>query len=78
MQISKLKYSLILFFVSVLSYAEAPPPPTNPNGGGSDTGTQGPGAQASPIDMYVYILGIVAILFIVHFAKKYRAQKSLN
>jgi len=30
---------------------------------------------ASPIDMYVYVLAIAAILMIVFFAKKYKTQK---
>lgn len=30
---------------------------------------------ASPIDMYVYVLAIVAILIIAYFAKKYKTQK---
>lgn len=29
----------------------------------------------SPIDMYVYVLAIVAILGIAYFAKKYKTQK---
>ncbi|MCX8533877.1 signal peptidase [Chryseobacterium luquanense] len=30
---------------------------------------------ASPIDMYVYILAIIAIITIAFFAKKYKTQK---
>ncbi|MCI3937717.1 signal peptidase [Chryseobacterium aahli] len=30
---------------------------------------------AAPIDMYVYVLVIAAILMIAYFAKKYKAQK---
>ena len=29
----------------------------------------------SPIDMYVYVLAIIAILAIAYFAKKYKPQK---
>lgn len=52
-------------------YAQAPSNPTPPGGVGGGT----PGAQASPIDMYVYVLGIVAVLLIVFFTKKYKSQK---
>ena len=51
--------------------AQGPPPPTDGRGGGG----VGPGAPASPIDMYVYVLGVVAILFIVYYSKK--SQKKL-
>ncbi|KPH11210.1 hypothetical protein [Chryseobacterium sp. ERMR1:04] len=34
----------------------------------------GPGAP-SPIDMYVYVLGAIAILFIAFYTKKYKTQK---
>ena len=30
---------------------------------------------ASPIDMYVYVLGAAAVLMIAYFAKKYKTQK---
>ncbi|MFY1046825.1 signal peptidase [Chryseobacterium sp. GP-SGM7] len=33
------------------------------------------GVAASPIDMYVYVLAGIAILSIVYFARKYKAQK---
>lgn len=70
--------SFTYLFISGLLFAgnEVPPPPTmasRPGGGGGDTGT--PGAAASPIDMYVYVLVIAAILMIVYFAKKYKTQK---
>ena len=32
-------------------------------------------APASPIDMYVYVLGAAAVLMIAYFAKKYKTQK---
>lgn len=66
----------ILLLISSFVYADDTPP--CPGCPGGNTGGVGPGKEASPIDMYVYILAIVAILFIVHFAKKYRAQKSIN
>lgn len=65
-------YLFLLFFCYGFLLADDPPCP------GCGAGGDGFGAPASPIDMYVYILGIIAILLIVHFAKKYRAQKSLN
>ena len=46
-------------------------PPSPPPGGG---GT-GPGTPASPIDMYVYILAIAAILFIVLYANKIKKRQ---
>lgn len=33
------------------------------------------GVPTSPIDMYVYILGAIAILFIAFYTKKYKSQK---
>lgn len=33
------------------------------------------GAQATPVDMYVYVLAIVAVFAIAYFAKKYKTQK---
>ncbi|KUJ53925.1 hypothetical protein [Chryseobacterium aquaticum] len=59
---------LVMFFFCLLFKAEELPQP-----GGS--GANGYGNQASPIDMYVYVLGIVAILIIAYFAKKYKTQK---
>ncbi len=52
---------------------DSPEPPSPPGGGG---GT-GPGALASPIDMYVYILAIAAILFIVLYAKRIHQKQTL-
>ncbi|WP_228421910.1 hypothetical protein [Chryseobacterium soldanellicola] len=45
--------------------------PPDPGGGG----VVGPGAPSSPIDMYVYALGVVAVMFIVFFTKRYKDQK---
>ncbi|WP_439480608.1 signal peptidase [Chryseobacterium aquaticum] len=55
-------------FFCLLLKAELPPQPGGQGGNGY-------GNQASPIDMYVYVLGIVAILIIAYFAKKYKTQK---
>ncbi|UMQ40036.1 signal peptidase [Chryseobacterium sp. Y16C] len=69
-----LSFTYLLFSGLLFAENEVPTPPTaRPGGTGGDTGT--PGAQASPIDMYVYVLAIVAILTIVYFAKKYKSQK---
>ncbi|MDN3607366.1 signal peptidase [Kaistella yonginensis] len=54
-----------------------PPCPTCPPGGGGGTGGTTPGAVASPIDMYLYILAIAAILFIVLYAKKKQQKQSV-
>jgi len=51
-------------------YAEVPPPMPAPPGDGGDTGT--PGAPASPIDMYLYILAIVAFGFMWYYHSKTR------
>jgi hypothetical protein len=64
-----LSITLILFSIFV-SAQDLPIP-----GGGTGTGGNGNGRPASPIDMYVYILAIAAILMIVYFAKKYKTQK---
>jgi hypothetical protein len=60
----------VLFFLAIFLVNAQPP---NPGGGGS--GGNGTGAQASPIDMYVYALGIIAVMFIVFFTKKYSSKK---
>ena len=68
--INKVLFFLFLVMTTTFYKAEEilnnmPEPPGAPGGGGT-----GPGAPASPIDMYVYILAIAAILFIVLYAKK--------
>lgn len=62
--LNKLVYVLFLFAVFLVN---AQPP--NPGGGGGTT----PGA--APIDTYIYVLAIAAVLFIVFFTKKYKSQK---
>jgi hypothetical protein len=66
--INKLVSALFLFAIFLVN---AQPP--NPGGGG--TGGSGTGAPASPIDMYVYALGIIAVMFIAFFTKKYSNRK---
>ena len=63
---------LLFTFLTVGAFLSAAEPPAPPGGGG---GGVGPGAPASPIDAYVYVLGIVAVLFIAYFTK--RASKKL-
>jgi hypothetical protein len=58
-----------LFLLAVLLVNAQPP---NPGGGG---GGVGPGAPASPIDMYVYVLGMIAVMFIAFFTKRYSSNK---
>jgi hypothetical protein len=67
--INKLVYS---FFLLAVLFVNAQPP--QPPGGG--TGGSGTGSMASPVDMYVYALGIVAVMFIVFFTKKYASKKA--
>ncbi|WP_228414563.1 hypothetical protein [Chryseobacterium sp. SNU WT5] len=54
--------------MGVVIYGQ-PPCPTCPPGGGGVGGTN-PEAASSPIDMYVYLLGLAAVLFIVLYSKK--------
>ena len=61
------------FFLFALLLVQAVPPPP-PGGGGN--GGNGTGAPSSPIDMYVYVLGIVAVGLIVYFTKKYKNVKA--
>ncbi|WBV59775.1 signal peptidase [Chryseobacterium camelliae] len=70
----KIYFKLVFTFCLLMCtffYAQTPTNPNPPGGVGGGT----PGAQASPIDMYVYVLGIVAMLLIVFFTKKYKSQK---
>lgn len=60
------------FFLFTLALVQAAPP--IPGGGGG--GGNGTGAPSSPIDMYVYILGIVAVSLIAYFTKKYKNVKA--
>ena len=60
---------LSLVFLSNLIMAQAPQCPTCGAGGTT------PGKQSIPVDMYVYVLAVVAILMVVFFAKKDKSQK---
>lgn len=62
---------MVLVLVNnVLLNAQAPPPPGGGNGGTT------PEAASAPIDMYVYILAIAAILFIVLYAKRIQNKQT--
>ncbi|REC42637.1 signal peptidase [Chryseobacterium piscium] len=65
--------TFVALLFSMLMLAQ-PPCPSCPVGGGG-VGGNNPGAVASPIDMYVYVLVVIAILAITYFAKKYKTQK---
>lgn len=69
MKKNKLLLTLVAVLCSGMSFAQVPNCPD------CDTGGQGPGKQSVPIDMYVYVLAIAAILMIIFFAKKYKTQK---
>ncbi|KMQ63436.1 signal peptidase [Chryseobacterium sp. BLS98] len=68
------KLVLALFFFGTLLVKADDEIPPAPGGGG--TGGVGPGGVASPIDMYVYLLSIVAVVFIIYFAKNLKSQKA--
>ncbi len=63
--------TLLFLFLVVGTFLQAedgpiaPPPPGSGGGGGT-----GPGGVTSPIDMYVYVLALLAIFLIVYFVKK--------
>ncbi|PWN63084.1 signal peptidase [Chryseobacterium phosphatilyticum] len=60
-----------IFLLAVVFVQAAPPVP-----GGGGSGGHGTGEPASPIDMYVYVLSIIAVAFIVFFTKKYKNVKA--
>ncbi len=64
---------MLFAFLTVSAFLSAQSSPPAPPGGGG--GGVGPGAPASPIDMYVYVLGLVAVLLIAYYTKK--VQKKL-
>ena len=65
----KIRYYFILILLSGFHLYKAPPPV--PGGGGGPTT---PGAPASPIDTYIFVLIAFAIMFVIHFAKNYKKQ----
>lgn len=71
--INKLLFAFFLF-ATLLVRADIDDMPV-PGGGG--TGGHGTGGAPSvPIDMYVYLLSVVAIAFIVFYTKKYKKLKA--
>lgn len=63
--IFKKAYSLVFILIGILSFAQSvPPPPENPESGGIGA------YPASPIDSYIFILFLVAVLMIVVAALK--------
>jgi len=66
-------YNKIIFilFLGAGLFLRAEEPPLPPGGGGG----VGPGAPASPVDMYVYVLAIVALALIAYYQRK--IQKNL-
>ena len=64
--------SIFLVFISGLHLYKAPPPPPWVGGGPST-----PGAPASPIDMYIVYLGVIAIFFILYHFYKYSERKTV-
>ncbi|MDR2237178.1 MAG: signal peptidase [Chryseobacterium sp.] len=76
--INKLVSALFLF-AAVLLVKAAPEDEIPPIPGGTDdsgTGTTGPGGLSSPIDMYIFALSVVAVIFIVYYTKKYKSVKA--
>lgn len=71
--INKLVFALF-FFTTILVSAD---PDDMPVPGGGGTGGHGTGgAPSSPIDMYIYLLAVVAIAFIAVYTKKYKSLKA--
>ena len=67
-KIFKLFLGALVLLSNTLLHAQAPPPPGGGNGGTT------PESASAPIDMYVYVLVIIAITFIVYFSKKYQKK----
>ena len=64
----KLRLVLTLLLFAVNGVSQTPPQP----GGG--VGRTTPGAPASPIDDYIFLLLPLAVVLITFFANKYRKQ----
>lgn len=72
-QINRILVFFIMLLGNVLVFANEvmPPAPVGRPGTGQGGGGVGPGVRpASPIDLYVYVLAIVAMLFIVYYARR--------
>lgn len=71
MKIKKLYYTLIFILLfNIRAFASDPPmpPPIDPNDDG--TGGTGTGTPSAPIDMYIYALIFVGMMFILYYANK--------
>lgn len=71
MKIKKLYYALLFILLfNIRAFATDPPmpPPIDPNDDG--TGGSGTGSPSAPIDMYIYALIFVGIMFILYYANK--------
>ena len=72
MKIKKLYYSLLFILLfNIRAFATdppLPPPPIDPNDDG--TGGSGTGSVSAPIDMYIYALIFIGIMFILYYANK--------
>ncbi|WP_449388486.1 signal peptidase [Chryseobacterium lineare] len=69
------KFIPVIFFFGfqlIISAQDKVPPP---NSNSNAKGIVGPGVQSSPVDMYIYVLAIVAIILITFFSKKYTPKK---
>lgn len=66
---------LSTFFLFLILIVNGQSRPSVPSPDETSRGIVGPGAPASPIDMYILALGIVAVLFIAFFTKKYTIKK---
>lgn len=64
-----------IFFLFVIFIVNAQKQPPAPDGSETSRGIVGPGAPASPIDMYVIGLAIIAVMLIIFFTKKYNVKK---
>ena len=65
---------LPLLILSIYLKAENPPEPQNAPGG---AGGDGFGTVTSPIDMYVYMLAIIAVFMIFFYVKKYYRNQTV-
>ena len=75
--ILRLFLAAFVLIMGVLVNAQPPCPTCPPGGGGGGGGGTTPGGPASPIDMYVYILAIAAILFIVLYVKRIQQKQTV-
>lgn len=74
--ISKLFLTFSLLTTSFI-YAIPAPVPDGPGSGNGGTGGTGTGGPANPIDMYVYVLAIIAFILIAFYSKKFKTKQAL-